>query len=157
MKVRSDFVTNSSSSSFILGFTSENKIKDELLKDSMSILVEHIVLDDVLKAEKFGKEKVEKIIREELQYIARYRVMDKYEMDGYNFDFVHNYIDSVEGKKEIEKYIQDIVDKSMKRIKEDNLSVFVEVEYSDDWIEEQALERDIMPYLKSTVIDFSHH
>ena len=110
MKIRSDFVTNSSSSSFILGFTSENRIKDELLKDSMSILVEHIVLDDVLKAEKFGKEKVEKIIREELSYVARYRVMDKYEMDGYNFDFVHNYIDSVEGKKEIEKYIQDIVD-----------------------------------------------
>lgn len=157
MKVRSDFVTNSSSSSFILGFTSENKIKDELLKDSMSILVENIVLDDVLTGEKFGKEKVEKIIRDELQYIARYRVMDKYEMDGYNFDFVHNYIDSIEGKKEIEKYIQDIVDKTMKRIKEDNLSVFVEVEYSDDWIDEQALERDIMPYLKSTVIDFSHH
>ena len=157
MKIRNDFVTNSSSSSFILGFTSENRIKDELLKDSMSILVEHIVLDDVLKAEKFGKEKVEKIIREELSYVARYRVMDKYEMDGYNFDFVHNYIDSVEGKKEIEKYIQDIVDKSMKRIKEDNLSVFVEVEYSDDWTDEQALERDIMPYLKSTVIDFSHH
>ena len=73
MKIRSDFVTNSSSSSFILGFTSENRIKDELLKDSMSILVEHIVLDDVLKAEKFGKEKVEKIIREELSYVARYR------------------------------------------------------------------------------------
>ncbi len=157
MKIRSDFVTNSSSSSFILGFTSEDKIKDELLERSMSMLVENIVLNDVLEAEKFGKEKVEKIIREELSYIARYRVMDKYEMQGYDFDFVHNYIKSVEGKKEIDKYVQDIVDKTMKKIKEDNLSVFVEVEYSDDWTDEQILERDIMPYLKSTVIDFSHH
>lgn len=157
MKIRSDFVTNSSSSSFILGFTSEDNIKDELLERSMSMLVENIVLNDVLEAEKFGKEKVEKIIREELSYIARYRVMDKYEMQGYDFDFVHNYIKSVEGKKEIDKYVQDIVDKTMKKIKEDNLSVFVEVEYSDDWTDEQILERDIMPYLKSTVIDFSHH
>lgn len=78
-------------------------------------------------------------------------------MQGYDFDFVHNYIKSVEGKKEIDKYVQDIVDKTMKKIKEDNLSVFVEVEYSDDWTDEQILERDIMPYLKSTVIDFSHH
>ena len=49
MKIRKGFVTNSSSSSFILGFTSEENIKKELEAEDLKEYFDE-VLEDVMRA-----------------------------------------------------------------------------------------------------------
>ena len=57
MKIRKGFVTNSSSSSFILGFTSEENIKKELEAEDLKEYFDE-VLEDVMRATKLTKDEV---------------------------------------------------------------------------------------------------
>ena len=62
MKIRKGFVTNSSSSSFILGFTSEENIKKELEAEDLKEYFDE-VLEDVMRATKLTKMKLWKGIQ----------------------------------------------------------------------------------------------
>ena len=57
MKIRKGFVTNSSSSSFILGFTSEEDIKKELEAENLKEYFDE-VLEDVMRDTKLTKDEV---------------------------------------------------------------------------------------------------
>ena len=67
MKIRKGFVTNSSSSSFILGFTSEENIKKELEAEDLKEYFDE-VLEDVMRATKLTKDEVLEGYSKEIYY-----------------------------------------------------------------------------------------
>lgn len=156
MKFRSDFVTNSSSSSFILGFTSKDKIEEELLEGATSDLLKDVVLKDVLEAEQFDWKEVKKRIRKEMKYTAIWEIEELYmKRTGCEYKDALNYADTDEGKREVEQYIDNIINNAFQKISVNKKCVFIEISYSDDYNGE--LEHNIMPYISTNIITFNHH
>jgi hypothetical protein len=156
MKIRTDYVTNSSSSSFILGFTSEENIYDELISGFPELAIEHlgIVCRDVKSAERLNQEDVIMKAREELQWNAEYKVQNDYQRKHRcSYREAWDYVETDEGKAEIANEIDRYVDNIIKDM--GGKSVFVEVEYDDHCHCE--LEQEVMPQVESTIIRFSHH
>ena len=67
MKIRKGFVTNSSSSSFILGFTSEENIKKELEAENLKEYFDE-VLRDVTRGIRLTKNEILEEYSEEIYY-----------------------------------------------------------------------------------------
>jgi len=159
MKIRNDYVTNSSSSSFIVGFKSENDI-DSQLKESMvkcdSIYKYDEVLRDI-KKHRITKEYALEIFKDEVRWNVKFYLEDSYEdkLGGYtNFE---KWIEKEENKKEFDDAVNSKIDELYKRFKEkiDDCEYLAEVEYCDHT--DGDLEHDIMPYLDCTIKRFSHH
>lgn len=171
MKIRTDFVTNSSSSSFILAFNSDDNL-DQIISDSVECFAS---LDSIKEYKKYKQaiitalksslstqvdvDKIDDIVREEYKYIAYYDVMKKYEREHRYEDKVYTkswkYAHSEQGKKEAENNIQ----KAIKRIKaaiEDKDLVYL-VSFSDDDIIGQQLEYYILPHCEFTKGVYNHH
>lgn len=159
MKIRNDYVTNSSSSSFIVGFKSENDI-DSQLKESMVKCDSIYRYDDVLrdiKNHRITKEYALEIFKDEVQWDVKFYLEDCYEdkLGGYtNFE---KWIKKKENKKEFDDAVNSKVDELYKRFKEkiDDCEYLAEVEYDDHT--DGDLEHEIMPYLDCTIKRFSHH
>ena len=159
MKIRNDFVTNSSSSSFILGFTSSENINEELSRGFPANNSEQFetVLKDVENAEQFDKDEAIKRIREEMKYHARSSVEEVYRRrTGCSYIDAIDYVETEEGKKEVEDYLEKIVSDVVSNM--NGKSIFVELSYSDnDGSYYSELEHEIMPDIESTMISMSHH
>lgn len=156
MKIRTDYVTNSSSSSFILGFTNEDNIDYELISGFPKWATNYFltVSRDVQSAKRLNKDDVIEQAREEFLWDARWNVRDKYQRNHRcSYGEAWDYIETVDGrsevKAEIDRYVNNIIEDM------NGKSVFVEVEYDDSINGE--LEHDIMPQVKSTIVRFSHH
>ena len=159
MKVRKDFVTNSSSSSFILGFTSSDNVERELKDGFPEWAAKYFdtVNNDVCQAEQFDRDEVIKRVRDEMQYSVRWKVEDYYRRrTGCSYSEAIDYINTDKGQKEVESYLEEIVNNTIREM--DGKSIFVEVSYSDnDGYYFSELEHEIMPRVDSTIIRFSHH
>lgn len=156
MKIRSDFVTNSSSSSFILGFTSEENIHNELFDGFPEWAAEYfyIVSRDVKSEKHLSKDEVIERARKEFQWNAEWEVQKEYERKHRaSYREAWEYTDTAEGKAEVSAKIDHYINNIIKDM--EGKSVFVEVEYDDGC--DGELEYGVMPAVGVTIATFNHH
>ena len=152
-KIRNGFVTNSSSSSFILGFKDEDSIAKTLADDNTCGYFETIY-QDCLEAEKMDIETMLNNCRESIYWDAFYDL--EYELENrMNWDEIFEFTKTDEFKK----LVEEETDKRINELRKDaeGKSIFVEVEYEDHSLSGSELEHDIVPYLDCCLEVFSNH
>lgn len=154
MKMRVGHVTNSSSSSFILGFKNEDSIAKTLVDDNTYGYFETIYRD-CLEAEKMDLETMLNNYKKEIESHIYWEIIWEYEDKHGRFSWgeIREFEKTDEFKELYEKKLNECIE-SLRKESEGN-SVFVEVEYEDHT--EPELEHDIMPYLKCCLRRNSHH
>lgn len=152
MKIRKGFVTNSSSSSFILGFTSEENIKKELEAEDLKEYFDE-VLEDVMRATKLTKDEVLKGYSKEIYYDTLWDL--EYRLDvpyGKRFEIR----ETKEFQDELNRAITDRTSELEQAM--EGYSVFVEISYSDnDGFRHSNLEHYVVPNMKCCLAAISHH
>lgn len=130
MKIRTDFVTNSSSSSFILAFTDESSILKELAKDFNIDYIDHLpnILSGINEAERLAVEEV-------LPYFERNNKGDEewilHDIMNTSMGWQESweYVRSDEGQRRVSKKVSKNVNQFKKKL--NNKGVIVEVEFDD--------------------------
>lgn len=156
MKMRNGHVTNSSSSSFILGFKDEDSIAKTLAYDNTYGYFETIY-HDCLEAEKMDIETMLNNYREYLEDVIPYSLTYRYEKEHryLTWDEACELRKTDEFKKLCEDEINRLIDELRKNA--EGNSIFVKVEYSDDTSAGAELEFEIMPDLDCCLRRISHH
>ena len=152
MKIRKGFVTNSSSSSFILGFTSEENIKKELEAEDLKEYFDE-VLKDVMRATKLTKDEVLEGYSEEIYYGTLWDL-------EYRLDVPYGKRFEIRETKEFQDKLNRAITDRVSKLEEDmkGYSVFVEIDYSDnDGFMYSNLEHHIAPNMNCCLAAISHH
>lgn len=152
-KIRNGFVTNSSSSSFILGFKDKDSIAKTLADDDTYGYFETIY-HDCLEAEKMDIETMLNNCRESIYWDAFYDL--EYELENrMNRDEIFEFTKT----DEFNKLVEEETDKRINELRKDaeGKSIFVKVEYEDHSLSGSELEHDIVPYLDCCLEVFSNH
>lgn len=165
MKIRNDFVTNSSSSSFILSFKDEESVR-KTLKEQFPDDIKlgwsagekgylSQLLDEIDEADRLTNENIKKIVEDESWQI-RWSLEDELEKNGMSYFERRKFFRTSEGKRMISDACAEEVKKIMDKIGDDK--VIVQVEHGDGGEgEDGILEHEILPNLGCTVTRFSHH
>ena len=144
MKIRSDFVTNSSSSSFIVVFNNKKEMEAAYKEmEKKWPFYASQVFDDIKKS-KVTYGEVIKYLREMLYWKEKYYlkythpVYSKKDIDWYYTD---------EGRKEIEKVAKERAEERLEEFKNsvNHRGFFAYVEYCDHTSEGSELEHYVMP------------
>jgi hypothetical protein len=150
MKIRTDYVTNSSSSSFILGFNNEEEIQN-VANQLPSYWAERVIEDIVSDIERGVTSKEE--------------ALELYKEWLWPYDYTFHgksYWSMTERERESEEYKKFIAD-IMKRHASDffdelnQYPIISIVEYEDHTDLGSELEHEIMPHLECTIQRISHH
>lgn len=152
MKIRKGFVTNSSSSSFILGFTSEENIKKELEAEDLKEYFDE-VLEDVMRATKLTKDEVLEGYSEEIYYGTLWDL-------EYRLDVPYDKKFEIRETKEFQNKLNKAITDRVSELEEDmqGYSVFVEINYSDeDGFGYSTLEHHVAPNMNCCLAAISHH
>ncbi len=153
MKIRKGFVTNSSSSSFILGFKSEESIKEELQKENLEEEYFEEILRDVTEATRLDKEDILQGYSEEIYYQTLWEIEDSLYVP-YSMKFEMR--ETKEFQEKLNKAITDRTSELEQAM--EGCSVFVEISYSDnDGLMYSTLEHHIAPNMNCCLAAISHH
>lgn len=166
MKIRADYVTNSSSSSFILSFKDENSIyktlKNQFPKDietgwsygNNGYLGQ--LLSEIEDADRLTEEDIKKIVEDE-SWSIQWKLEKKLENEkNMSYSELRDFFETSEGSRLIDDACIDEFNRIMEKIGNDK--VIVEVEHGDGGEgEDGILEHEILPSLDCTKIRFSHH
>lgn len=152
MKIRKGFVTNSSSSSFILGFTSEENIKKELEAENLKEYFDE-VLEDVMRATKLTKDEALEGYSKEIYYDTLWDL-------EYRLDVPYDKKFEIRETKEFQNKLNKAITDRVSELEEDmqGYSVFVEINYSDeDGLRYSTLEHHVAPNMNCCLAAISHH
>lgn len=166
MKFRCDFVTNSSSSSFLLAFASKDDGTIQIANMDTYAEIRDTLLRDFLNADPISPDEIETRFHDELFYSASSLVdcaPDGWHDSQFQIDWKAShpdakYIDyhlSPERKAKME----EIAASDMKDLKDEiaGRPYLVEIEYEDHTRVGADLEHEVLPYQPFTVRRFSHH
>lgn len=152
MKIRKGFVTNSSSSSFILGFTSEENIKKELEAEDLKEYFDE-VLRDVTRGIRLTKNEILEEYSEEIYYDTLWKLENRLDVPyGKRFE--------IRETKEFQNKLNKAITDRVSELEEDmqGYSVFVEINYSDeDGLRYSTLEHHVAPNMNCCLAAISHH
>lgn len=150
MKTRSDFVTNSSSSSFVMGFKNKDTIKTETIKGmpKNGKYRTNTLVKDVTDAEKKTFDETINEIEECVYWQEYYRHVYSSRVPR-----LRSYGDTEECKA----IVKNMTKARLKEIKEkaENDTVFLIVSYSDHT--DSDMEHEIMPHHKNTLYVINNH
>ena len=171
MKVRNDFVTNSSSSSFILAFLSAEDGAAKITALTAKHGTEYVtqLLTDFLNTTPISADDFAEHVKDDVESHARYamhigeggwwssnkptfeNLWRKNHPDASYWD----YYESEEYKTELARRTKEIMDELNAKISEK--PYVVELEYEDHSETGSMLEHEILPGWEHTVRRFSHH
>lgn len=156
MKIRTDYVTNSSSSSFIVGFKDENSIEEQLRNEIYAVGRFDTILNDV-KRNRISKAEALHIFRDEMYFDAEWTLQNEYERKVIGYQNFYDWLKDHRNREEFYQKVNDRLDVWFEEFKQklDGLDYFALVEYEDH--SNGDLEHEIMPRLECTIQRFSHH